>query len=95
MAVPTRSERFRPAELITLAAGVAVFVGVVVFMSTRTLDISIVSTGAAFIIALVVLAMLALAAGPIGREKDLRGGDPTAPHATSVDPDEQPPAPSH
>lgn len=89
MAGPTRSERFKPAELISLAAVVAVFVGLVVFLSTRTFEIAVVSTGAAFIIALVILAMLALAAGPIGREKDLRGGDPTAPAAPPTGPGEK------
>ena len=100
MARSARSARTRPAELIALAGVAAIFVGIVVFMSTRTFDLSIVATGAAFIVALVVLAMLALAAGPIGRETDLDGGDPTAPRPESVDgtpapqesPDSDPPA---
>ncbi len=79
MAKPSRSDRSRPAELIALAAVVAVFVGVVVFLSTRAWEVSLVFTGAGFIVALVLLAMLALAAGPVGQEKDLRGNDPTAP----------------
>lgn len=79
MAKPSRADRFRPAELITLAAVVALFVGVVVFLSTRAWEISLVFTGAGFIVALVMLAMLALAAGPVGQEKDLLGNSPTAP----------------
>lgn len=87
MAKPSRSDRSRPAELIALAAVVAVFVGVVVFLSTRAWEVSLVFTGAGFIVALVLLAMLALAAGPVGQEKDLRGNDPTAPVSPAATPD--------
>lgn len=79
MAKPSRADRFRPAELIGLALVLALFTGIVVLFSTRDLTVAVIFLGVAFIVALVLFAMLALAAGPIGQEKDLRGGDPTAP----------------
>lgn len=88
MAGPTRSERFRPLELISLAAIVAVFVGVVVFISTRDLTSAVIFLGAAFVVALVLLAMLALATGPVGTETSLRGESPVAP-TTAPDAPEQ------
>lgn len=87
MAAPTRADRFRPAELVGLASVIAVFTGVVVFMSTREWTVSVIFLGGAFVVALVVLAMLALATGPIGTETDLRGNSPTAP---VVDPRDDP-----
>jgi hypothetical protein len=85
MAEPTRAQRFRPLELVGLAAVLAVFVGVVVFISTRDLMSAIISLGTAFVVALVGLAMLALATGPVGTETDLRGGSPVAPAAQRPD----------
>ncbi|BDI24185.1 hypothetical protein [Herbiconiux sp. L3-i23] len=79
MARPSRADRFRPAELIGFALVVAVFVGVVAFISTRDFTVAVIFLGGAFVVALVLLAMLALAAGPIGTETSLRGEDPAAP----------------
>jgi hypothetical protein len=77
MAQPSRADRFRPAELVGLASGLAIFAGLVVFISTREWTTSVIALGAAFVVALVVLAMLALATGPVGTETDLDGNDPT------------------
>ena len=63
MATPTRSERFRPAELVGLALVVAVFAGAVVGFSTREFKLAAIFAGVAFIVALLALAMLALVAG--------------------------------
>jgi hypothetical protein len=53
-----------------------VFAGAVVFMSTRDLVLGLIFLGLAFIVSLVVLAMLALAVEPTGDEKnDLREQD--------------------
>lgn len=81
MAAPSRRDRTRPAELLGLSAIFAVFVGLVVLMSTRELVLALVFAGIAFIVSLVVLAMLALAVRPDKDEKlDLdeqdRGQDP-------------------
>lgn len=69
MSTPSRRDRFRPLELLSLSAVVAVAVGLIVFMSTRGLEVAVIFTGITFIVTLVVLAMLALAAKPTGDER--------------------------
>ncbi|NYF09324.1 hypothetical protein HDC94_000480 [Leifsonia sp. AK011] len=69
MNAPSRRDRTRPAELIAISAGLAIFAGLVVLMSTRQVVLSLIFLGIAFIVALVVLAMLALAVQPTGDEK--------------------------
>jgi hypothetical protein len=70
MAEPTRRERARPAELVGLAAVIAGFVAVVVFISTRDYlnsggpMLSLIAFGATFIVALLSFAMLALSEKP-------------------------------
>ncbi|MFD1715124.1 hypothetical protein ACFSBZ_11630 [Amnibacterium flavum] len=85
MAAPSRADRFRPAELVGLAGLLAVFTGVIVIVTTREWILAVISLGVIFIAALVVLAMLSLAAGPIGTETDLNGQSPTAPQAGPAD----------
>lgn len=76
MTEPTRRERTRPLELLGLSAVLAVFTGLVVLMSTRDVVLALIFAGIAFIVALVVLAMLALAVRPTGEEQlDLREQD--------------------
>ncbi len=76
MSTPSRRDRSRPVELIGLSAVFAVFVGLVVLMSTREIVLALIFAGIAFIVSLVVLAMLSLAVGPTGEEKaDLREQD--------------------
>jgi len=60
---PTRQERLRPLELIGLSAVFAVFTGLVVLLSTRELTLAAIFFGAAFVVAIVVIAMLGLAIG--------------------------------
>ena len=69
MAVPSLRDRTRPVELIGLSAIFAVFVGLVVLMSTREFVLALVFFGLAFIVSLVGLAMLSLAVRPTGDEK--------------------------
>ena len=69
MAVPSLRDRTRPVELIGLSAIFAVFVGLVVLMSTREVVLALVFFGLAFIVSLVGLAMLSLAVRPTGDEK--------------------------
>lgn len=66
---PSRRDRTRPGELIALSAGMGLFVGLVVFMSTRQLELALIFLGVAFIVSLVGLAMLALAVRPTGEEQ--------------------------
>ena len=79
---PTRKDRFRPVELLVGSAILALFVGLIVLMSTRELLLAAVAFGIAFIVALVGLAMFSLAFKPNAEEvSDLeeqnRGDDST------------------
>ena len=74
-AQPSRRERFRPAELIGLSLAAGLFTGLVVLFTARDFGLAVIFLGVAFIVALVVFAMLALVAGepttpPGGREED-------------------------
>ena len=64
MTEPRRREKLRPAELVGLAALVAVFLGGVTFLVTRDLVLSLLFFGGTFVFDLVVLAMLMLAVTP-------------------------------
>lgn len=66
---PSRRDRTRPAELIGLAGAMAIFTGLVVLLSTRQVELTLIFLGVAFIVSLVGLAMLALAVRPTGEEK--------------------------
>lgn len=72
-AQPTRRERFRPLELLGLAFVAALFTGLVVLFTTRDLRLSAFFLGGAFVVALVVLAMLALVVGPVGEDSPGNG----------------------
>lgn len=56
----TRLERSRPAELVAMAFGVGIFVGLVVLLGSRSPTVSVTFAGIAFIVTLLLLAMLAL-----------------------------------
>jgi hypothetical protein len=64
MTDPTRRDRMRPAELIGLAAALAGVTGVISFFGTRDLLIAAEFAGVAFIVSLVVFAMLLLSITP-------------------------------
>ena len=66
---PSRSEVLRPLELVGLAGVMAIFLGLVVLMSTREPLLALVGFGITFIVALVVIAMLVLNMKPNDAEK--------------------------
>ena len=68
MAKPSRKDRTKPVELLVLSGVMAVFTGLIVLMSTRDIVLSLIFLGIAFIVVLVVLAMLVLAVRPDGEE---------------------------
>jgi uncharacterized membrane protein YgaE (UPF0421/DUF939 family) len=57
---PSRRDRTRPAELLGLSAVIAIFVAVVVMLSSRDWMLGVIALGATFILSLVILATLAL-----------------------------------
>jgi hypothetical protein len=69
MSTPSFRDRIRPVELLALSAGLGVFAGLVVLMSTRDFVLALIFLGIAFIVTVVVLAMLALAVTPTGDER--------------------------
>jgi hypothetical protein len=66
---PSRRDRFRPVELLVMAAGVAIFVGLVVAGSIRNIETGAIFAGVAFIVSLVVLATLAITTRPDAEER--------------------------
>lgn len=64
MTEPTRRDRTRPAELLGISAVLAVVTGIITYFGTRDLLLAAEFAGVAFIISLVVLAMLLLAISP-------------------------------
>jgi hypothetical protein len=61
---PNKRDRTRPAEILGLSGIFALFAGLVVLMSTRDWMLSLIFAGIAFIVSLVVIAMLVLAIRP-------------------------------
>ncbi len=70
MTGPTLRDRLRPFELLGLSAVVAAFVGVIVAISAREPQLGLVFGGVAFIVSIIVFAMLALSATPTVDERD-------------------------
>ena len=63
MSRPSLRDRLKPLELVGISAVLGVFAGVIAMIGTRSVDLALILAGVAFIVALLVLAMLALAAG--------------------------------
>lgn len=72
MRKPTLRERLKPVELVGFAAVLGVFAGVVALLATREPQVAVILAGIAFIVGLLVLAMLALAAGAPADPEDQR-----------------------
>lgn len=76
MTKPSRQDRLKPFELVIMAAVIAVFIGLVVLLSSRDMQLAVIFFGISFVVSLVVIAMLALAVKPGAAEKlDLREQD--------------------
>jgi hypothetical protein len=78
---PTRSEILKPIELVAISAVMGLFVGLTILLATRNWALSSIALGITFIIALVVIAMLALGMKPNAAEKsDLDEQDQNGDH---------------
>jgi len=66
---PTRSEILKPVELVAISGAMGLFVGLTILLATRNWALSSIALGITFIIALVVIAMLALGMKPNAAEK--------------------------
>ncbi len=63
MSRPSLRDRLKPLELVGISAALGVFAGVVALIGSGSVTIALILAGIAFIVALLVLAMLALATG--------------------------------
>jgi len=77
---PSKRDVFKPVELIVLSAVMALFVGLAVLLSTRNPLLAVIFFGVAFIVVLVVIAMMVLTFKPNKSEQ------------TELDDDELPPS---
>jgi uncharacterized Tic20 family protein len=80
---PSKRDVFKPVELIVLSAVMALFVGLTVLLATRNPLLAVIFFGVAFIVVLVVIAMMVLTFKPNKSEQSELDDD-----------DELPPAPS-
>jgi hypothetical protein len=69
MSTPSLRDRLRPLELLVISTVLGIFAGLVVLMATREIVLALVFLGIAFIVSLVVLAMLALTMAPTSDER--------------------------
>lgn len=76
---PSRRDRLRPLELIGFSAVLGVFAGVVVLMTTREWVLGAIFFGIAFIVSILVVALIGLGGKPsaedIEARKDLQQPD--------------------
>jgi uncharacterized membrane protein len=79
---PSKRDIFKPVELIILSAVMALFVGLTVLLATRNPLLSVIFFGVAFIVVLVVVAMMVLSFKPNKSEQ------------TELDEDDVPPPPA-
>jgi hypothetical protein len=77
---PSKRDVFKPVELIVLSAVMALFVGLTVLLATRNPLLAVIFFGVAFIVVLVVIAMMVLTFKPNKSEQ------------TELDEDELPPS---
>ncbi len=61
---PSRSDRLKPLELIVFSGVLAVFAGLIVLMSSRSIMLTLIFTVIAFVVSLVFVALLGLGGKP-------------------------------
>lgn len=66
---PSRSDRLKPIELVGLSGGMALFVGLVILLTTREIMLSVIALGITFIVVLITIAMFTLNMKPDAAEK--------------------------
>ena len=79
MTQPSKRDVFKPVELIVLSAVMALFVGLAVLLSTRNPLLAVIFFGVAFIVVLVVIAMMVLTFKPNKSEQTELDDDELSP----------------
>lgn len=69
---PSRRDRLKPAELLGFSGVLAIFAGLVVLMSSRQVVLTLVFMLIAFIVSLVVVALLGLGGKPSEEDNEAR-----------------------
>lgn len=69
---PSRRDRLRPLELVGFAAVLALFAGVIVLMATRSIVLAGVALGIAFIVSIMMVALVGLGGKPSQDDLDAR-----------------------
>ncbi len=77
---PKMRARLRPVELVGASAIIALFIGAVVLLGTREWIVALEWAGVAFVVVLVVTAMLLLAVTPKDERPDADRRDDDGPH---------------
>ena len=70
MDTPSIRERLRPFELLAISAVIGLFTGLVIMLTTRELWLAAIGFGVAFILSVMMIAILALSAKPNDAERD-------------------------
>ena len=84
---PSRRDVLRPAEYVGGAAIAAIFTGGVVLVTTREFNLALIIAGIAFIVVLVVLALLSMAVKPNAEETaEIDGDEPSGGPSTRPTP---------
>ena len=69
MNTPSLRDRLRPLELLVISAVLGAFTGLVILLTTRELWLAGIGFGVAFILAVMMIALLALSAKPNAEEQ--------------------------
>ncbi len=69
METPSLRDRLRPLELLTLSAVIGVFTGLVILLVSREWWLAAIGFGVAFILAIMMIALLALSSKPNAEER--------------------------
>lgn len=70
MDTPSIRERLRPFELLAISAVIGLFTGLVIMLTTREWWLAAIGFGVAFILSVMMIALLALSAKPNEAERD-------------------------
>ncbi|MBX3092047.1 MAG: hypothetical protein KF801_06005 [Cryobacterium sp.] len=68
METPSLRDRLRPLELLSLSAVIGLFTGLVILLVSREWWLAAIGFGVAFILAIMMIALLALSAKPNAEE---------------------------
>lgn len=69
---PSRRDRLKPLELVGFSAVLAVFTGLVVLLTTRDIVLALIFLGVAFIVVVMVVALVGLGGKPSAEDDEAR-----------------------